>query len=311
MPLTGLHSAELKLILFGGKGGVGKTVCAAATAMELASVHSTLLISTDPAHSVSDCLEQPVGYRLQEIKEVDNLKAIEISADQAFAAFKNKYQAELMKFFDTSTNLDKEDIHHIMSLTIPGIDEIMSFKTIIDLIQEGNFDKYVVDTAPTGHVLRLLSSPALLDEWIKMAAQMRWKYRYMIKSFSGDYQADETDKLLLDLKKTVKRIEGLLKDKNRSEFIVVCTPESMVIHETSRLLANLKKFQITVRQIVVNHVMESDGSTFSVQRRKTQEKYLKQLHETYSGQHNLVKVSEFAGEIKGIGPLNTFRNALF
>lgn len=140
---------------------------------------------------------------------------------------------------------------------------------------------------------------------------MRWKYRYMIKSFSGHYQADETDNLLLDLKKTVKRIEGLLKDKNRCEFIVVCTPESMVIQETSRLLANLKKSQITVRQIIVNHVMESNGSAFCVQRRKKQEKYLNQLYKTYSGQHNLVEVPEFAEEIKGLGPLNNFRNALF
>ena len=95
-------------------------------------------------------------------------------------SLKTEHQNELKKLLETSTNLDNEDIDEMLALSIPGIDEVMSFKTIIDFIEEGQYDKYVVDTAPTGHALRLISSPKLLDEWIKVAARMRWKYRYMI-----------------------------------------------------------------------------------------------------------------------------------
>lgn len=173
MALNGLKDNSLKLIIFGGKGGVGKTSCAIATALSLSENFKTLLISTDPAHSVSDCLEQHIGFKVREVLGVDNLSAIEVVADEALLRFKTEHQNELKKFLETSTNLDNEDINEMLTLSIPGIDEVMSFKTIIDFIEEGNYEKYVVDTAPTGHALRLISSPKLLDEWIKMAAMMR------------------------------------------------------------------------------------------------------------------------------------------
>lgn len=308
MALSGLNNANLKLILFGGKGGVGKTSCATATAIELSKNYRTLLISTDPAHSVSDSLEQPIGYKLQPIEGVANLTAIEISADEAFAGFKEKHQAQLKKLFDTSTNLDNEDTDQLMSLTIPGIDEVMSFKTIIDLIEEGEFEKYVVDTAPTGHVLRLLSSPKMLDEWIKVAARMRWKYRYLITSFTGSYKVDETDTLLLNLKKTVKRIEALLSSETQCEFIPVCIPESMAVKETNRLLSDLEKYRMAIRQMVVNHVMTDGTCDFCTRRKKAQQKYLQQLNEM---QCNITRVPMFPEEIKGLQALDVLRNILF
>jgi arsenite/tail-anchored protein-transporting ATPase len=311
MSLSGLNNADLKLILFGGKGGVGKTSCATATALELAKKHRTLLISTDPAHSVSDSLDQPIGYKQQQVCGVDNLTAIEISADEAFAAFKQEHEAELKKLFDTSTNLDNEDIDQLMDLSIPGIDEVMSFKTIIDFIEEGKFEKYVVDTAPTGHALRLLSSPKLLDEWIKTAARLRWKYRYMITSFSGSYQPDDTDTMLLNLKKTVKRIEELLSDKKRCEFIPVCIPESMAVNETIRLLADLEKYKITIRQMVINNVMETGTCDFCRQKKMGQQKYIGQIYEMYGKSYNVVKMPMYPLEIKGLETLEIMRKQLF
>ena len=204
MALTGLDNNDLKLIIFGGKGGVGKTSCAIATALALSENFKTLLISTDPAHSVSDCLEQQIGFKVVKVNGTVNLSAIEVVADEALSVFIDGHQAELKKLLETSTNLDNQDIDEMLTLSIPGIDEVMSFKTITDFIEKGEFDKYVVDTAPTGHALRLISSPKLLDEWIKVAARMRWKYRYMITSFSGSYHQDEVDAFLFSLKKTVK-----------------------------------------------------------------------------------------------------------
>jgi arsenite-transporting ATPase len=302
MPLTGLESKELKMIIFGGKGGVGKTSCSLACAIGLAEKYKTLVISTDPAHSISDSLCQEIGFRIQPVNNVPNLSAIEISADKAFKQFKKEHERELIKLFDTSTNFDDDDIQQMMSLSIPGIDEVMSFKTIIDLIEENQFEKYVVDTAPTGHALRLLSSPVLLDEWMK--------YRYMIESFSGDYKEDEADVMLLNLKKTVKRIAAILSNSLQSEFIPVCIPEDMAIMETDRLLKELEVFKISSRQMILNNVMESEDSGFCRQRKAAQSKYLLKVADIFK-KMQVVIVPVFPEEIKGVSALVKLKVILF
>ncbi len=309
MALTGLENNDLKLIIFGGKGGVGKTSCAIASALELSANFKTLLISTDPAHSLSDCLEQPIGFNVVKVTGTQNLSAIEVVANEALSAFKAEHQNQMKKLLETSTNLDNEDIDSMLTLTIPGIDEVMSFKTIIDFIEEGKFDKYVVDTAPTGHALRLISSPKLLDEWIKVAAKMRWKYRYMVTSFAGSYHQDEVDTFLFNLKKTVKRIENLLRDKTKCEFIPVCIPEAMAIMETERLLDDLHKSGIDPRQLIVNNVMVSGEGDFCKRRKASQLPYLQEINTSYS-HLNRVEVPMFAEQIKGMETLNKLKKEL-
>lgn len=310
MALTGLESNDLELIILGGKGGVGKTSCAIATALALSETYKTLLISTDPAHSLSDSIEQEIGFKIVEITGAKKLSAIEVIAEEALSKFISGHQQQLKKLLETSTNLDNEDIEQMLTLSIPGIDEVMSFKTIIDLIEEGNFEKYVVDTAPTGHALRLISSPKMLDDWIKVAAKMRWKYRYMITSFSGSYQMDEVDTLLLNLKKTVKRIENLLRDKRKCEFIPVCIPEAMAIMETTRLLTDLDQTGIIPKQIIVNNVMVSDESDFCRRRKQGQEPYLQQINLLFKDLNRVI-VPMFAEEVKGIETLNKLKRSLF
>lgn len=139
-------------------------------------------------------------------KGKQNLDAIEIDANKALHNWKLEHHSVLQKLFNTSTYLDSQDIEEVLKLSIPGIDEIMSFKIIMDLIEEGNYDKYVVDTAPTGHALRLISSPEMLDNWIKVSVRMRWKYRYMVTRFSGSYKQDEVGAFLLNLKKWSKEL---------------------------------------------------------------------------------------------------------
>jgi arsenite-transporting ATPase len=310
MSLNGIFNNDLQLIIFGGKGGVGKTCCAVATAIALSGKFKTLLISTDPAHSVSDCLEQKIGFNVIKVAGAQNLSAIEVVAEEALSGFIAEHLEELKKLLETSTSLDNDDIEEMLALSIPGIDEVMSFKTIIDFIEAGGYDKYVVDTAPTGHLLRLISSPKMLDQWIKVAARMRWKYRYMITSFSGSYQPDAVDTFLLGLKKTVKRIENLLRDSKRCEFIPVCIPESMSVSETERLLAVLGRSDIVARQVVVNHVMAHDGCDFCRQKKAAQLPYLELVRKTFSG-FNIAEVPAYPGEIKGMTALDQLRTSLF
>ncbi len=309
MALVGLKNNDLKLIIFGGKGGVGKTCCAIATALALSENFKTLLISTDPAHSLADCLEQQIGFKVTKVNGISNLSAIEVIADEALSRFLAERQTQLKKLFETSTNLDNEDIDEMLSLSIPGIDEVMSFKTIIDFIEKGEFDKYIVDTAPTGHTLRLISSPKLFDEWIKVAARMRWKYRYMITTFSGTYQNDEVDDFLLGLKKMVKRIEQMLHDYYKCEFIPVCIPEAMAILETGRLMEDLATSGIVSRQIIVNNVITADGCDFLVKKRAAQLYYLEEISRKYSNL-NMVEVPMFNKEVKGLESLHKLKSFL-
>ena len=311
MALTGLKEDALKLILFGGKGGVGKTTCASSAGLYLAKEgFKTLVISTDPAHSLSDSLGQKIGDQIKGVEGVKNLSVLEVNAQKALSQFKVKYEAQIKKIFDTSTYLDHEDIDSIFALPIPGIDEVMGFKTIVDLIEEAKFDKYIVDTAPTGHALRLLTLPELLDEWIKVLAKMRWKYRYMVESFSGKYNPDEGDDFLVEMKKTVKKIEGLLKDQDKCEFIAVTIPEDMAILETERLINNLNKYGIKVRQLAVNNVLELRDCEFCRERSKAQEEYVKQIRRKFSNLKTTI-IPLQPREVKGIEALDKFTKRLF
>src|SRR3990167_531182 len=268
MTLTGLKEDALKLILFGGKGGVGKTTCATSTGLYLAKVgNKVLVISTDPAHSLSDSLGQQIGDQIKEVKGVKNLSALEINAQKALSQFKLKYEAQIKKIFDTSTYLDQEDINSIFALPIPGIDEVMGFKTIVDLIEQARFDKYIVET------------------------------------FSGKYNPDEGDDFLVEMKKTVKKIEGLLKDQNKCEFIAVTIPEDMAILETERLINNLNKYGIKVRQLVVNNVLELRDCEFCRERSNAQEEYIRQIRGKFSNLKTTI-IPLQPREVKGIESLN-------
>ncbi len=312
MPITGLLEPSLKLILFGGKGGVGKTTCASCAGLYLAkNKKNTLLISTDPAHSLSDSLGRETGNEIKKIKGCDGLSAMELSAEKELADFKMQYDDELRRLFDTSTYLDKEDIDSVLALPIPGIDEVMGFKKIIDMIEEGTFDKYVVDTAPTGHALRLLAMPELLDDWIKVMAKMRWKYRYMVTSFAGKYKPDSADDFLVSMKKTVKKIEGLLKDENRCEFIVVTIPEDMAIKETERMVKSLNQYNVKVRQMIINNVVpEQVHCPFCQARRKGQDKYIQEITDRFSDL-NITIVPLLSHEVKGIDALKSLGAEIF
>jgi len=312
MALNGLLAEPLKMIFFGGKGGVGKTTCASVTAQYLADNNmNTLLISTDPAHSVSDSLGVEVGDEIRPIEGVKKLSAVEISATRTLSEFKADHEDKLKRIFDTGTYLDTEDIDSILALPIPGIDEIMGLKAIVNLIEEGMFEKYVIDTAPTGHVLKLLTLPGLLDDWIKVMAKIRWKYRYMVERFAGKYTPDIADDFLMSMKKAVKNIETLLKDQSRCEFIVVTIPEDMAVRETERLIKSLTQYNMKVRQLIVNNVIPVTGECpYCRQRRDMQDTYIRELTGKF-GDMNMATVPLQPGEVKGRDELRKMGRIFF
>ncbi len=311
MSLSNILNSQQKLILFGGKGGVGKTTCAASTAVKLArSGQRTLVFSTDPAHSLADSLGLKLSNEVQAIPEIENLFALEVNAAQMLETFKEEYGDDITDLFKTATYLDDQDINDVTSLDIPGLDELMSFKRIMDFLDEQTYDRYVVDTAPTGHTLRLLNLPDLVDRWIKMLAKMKWKYRYMVQRFSGKNPEDSEDFLFV-LKRTVKKVRAILKDPTQSEFVPVTIAEAMGVYETRRLIADLREMEVPVKHLVINNLIpEAAADGFYRKRRETQLKYVAQLRAEFAA----LEITELplqGDEIRGFEALRTVGDLLF
>ena len=183
---------------------------------------------------------------------------MEIDAKKVLEEFKEKYGEDILDILQQGTYLADEETEEIFSLDIPGLDEVMGLKKITDFMESKEYGLYIVDTAPTGHTLRLLTLPELLDDWIKFLAGLRWKYHAMVRQFAREERVAKADQFLLEMKKTVKKVRELLQDPERTEFIVVTIAESMGVRETEDLIATLKKFHIPSRHIIINNIFPKE-----------------------------------------------------
>lgn len=310
MPLRHLSQSSLQFILFGGKGGVGKTTMAAATAIELARKHKVLLFTTDPAPSLADSFGQTIGSEPTAIEQVPNLFAMEIDASKVLKEFKEKYGNEILEILQQGTYLADEETEELFRLEIPGLDEVMSFKLIMDFMENKDYDMYIVDTAPTGHTLRLLMLPELLDNWIKFLGTLRWKYHTMVQHFARTERVEGADKFLVEMKKTVKKVHALLQNAEKTEFIVVTIAEKMAISETQDLIHSLAKMHIPSRDIIINNIFPQDESDFMRQRKLFQEKHIQSLKEKFP-HHTITEIILQATEVQGIDRLRTLGTQLF
>ena len=238
-----------QLLLFGGKGGVGKTTCAAAAALRLSGLfpdRSFLLVSTDPAHSLTDSL---AGCSTPE-----NLTVLELDAAACLQEFLKKQGAKLRQIAARGTFLDDEDIGRFLNLTLPGLDELMSFLELSQWLQERRYHSILVDTAPTGHTLRLLQMPELLRQWIGALDALLEKHRYMRGVFSRSRGADELDLFLEELLSSVNRMANLLQDALHCRFIPVMLAEPLSMLETVSLVQQLESLHLPVTDLVVNRM---------------------------------------------------------
>jgi arsenite-transporting ATPase len=249
-----LGDSRLELLLFGGKGGVGKTTCATATALALARCSTRkrfLLVSTDPAHSLADILD--------EAAHPANLQVLELDSRECLAAFRATHGRKLREIASRGTFLDEEDIAGFLDLSLPGQDELMAFLEISAWVQDRVYDCIVVDTAPTGHTLRLLGMPHLIRGWILFLDTLLAKHRYMKTVFGGCYRGDELDGFLHWLTASVERMESLLRDAARCRFVPVMGAEPLSVDETVSLLAELARLQLPVTEVVVNGLYPTNG----------------------------------------------------
>ncbi|MBI2191522.1 MAG: ArsA family ATPase [Planctomycetes bacterium] len=238
-----------QLLLFGGKGGVGKTTCALATALWLADEapgESFLLVSTDPAHSLKDGLaDSPVPH---------NLTVLEMDVQDAAKAFKAKYCPQLQEIAARGTFFDDHDIRTFLDLPLPGLDELMAFLEIARWVKERTHDCVVVDTAPTGHTLRLLAMPEFLRKWLRALDTLMAKDRYLRQVYQRSFGSDQLEDFLEELSRSVSHMERLLRDRARCRFVPVMLSESLSIDETEKLVEELKRRKVPIAEIVVNRL---------------------------------------------------------
>lgn len=303
--------------MFGGKGGVGKTSMSAATALGFAKEYAKrrkkdkiLIFTTDPAPSLADSFGQEIGSEPTAIQDAKNLFAMEIDAKKVLEEFKKEYGEDILDILQEGTYLANEEAEELFSLDIPGLDEVMGLKKITDFMDSQEYSLYIVDTAPTGHTLRLLTLPELLDDWIKFLASLRWKYHAMVRQFAREERVTKADQFLLEMKRTVKKVRELLQDEKRTEFIVVTIAESMGVRETEDLVNTLEKFHIPTRHIIINNIFPKEESNFAKLKRKNQEKYINEIKKKFSN-HAITEVLLQADEIQGIKSLGSLGKQLF
>ena len=300
-----LRNHDLRFLLFGGKGGVGKTTCATATAIHFARnrpAQTFLLVSTDPAHSLTDSLADfPLPANL-EINEFD--------AQACLAEFKNKNQVKLREIASRGTFLDDEDISRFMDLSLPGLDELMAFLEIAGWVEAEKYDRIVVDTAPTGHTLRLLAMPQLIQKWLDALDALLAKHRYMKKLFAGSYKRDELDEFLLGLSASVGQMKALLKDSVRCLFVPVLLAETLSIHETLVLLEELQQLKIPVKDVIINRLYADSTCPLCSERHRRQIIDIGKGYAKLAG-YALAGVPMYPQEVRGTKTLNLFWEGAF
>ena len=307
-----LENPDLQFILFGGKGGSGKTTSAAAAALHLSKMKpekKIIVVSIDPAHSLGDSFDIIIGNKITHI--VGNIWGYELDAQELLKKYKAEHEAILKVIAERGTYFDKEDIENFFVMSLPGLDEVMAIIKITNILNSREYDVIILDTAPTGHTTVFLSLPAKMEKWVEVVDMMMEKHRFMAKRFTGKYVKDECDEFLEAQKNDVSKVKKLLTDSKTTEFVPVTIPEPMSIYEIERLVQLLEKVRIPVNSVIANRIIIEDNKcNFCLARKKEQEKYIKEIEEKFSS-YNLLKMPLFPGEIRGIGDLALYGEILF
>ena len=267
-------------VLYGGKGGVGKTTMAAATALTSAAGDAaTLVVSTDPAHSLSDTLNTEVPARPTRIRDEIPLWAAEIDPDDAmdegvFGADDDPLggmgdlgdqlgpMGDMLGGMGDSED-DEGNLGAMLGMggSMPGADEAAAMRQLLEYLDDPRFDRVIVDTAPTGHTLRLLQLPEIMDSMVGRVMSIRQRMSGMVDGlkgmFGGGNDDPEPSADLDELRDRIERLRAVLRDPDQTDFRVVMIPEEMSVVESGRLVDRLGEFGIPVQTLVVNRVMES------------------------------------------------------
>lgn len=343
-----------KLTIFGGKGGVGKTTSAASWAIQLADFGMrTLVVSTDPAHSLGDALMEKLNgipRLIDTTSEGGELWAMEVDPEVALADFRKAIGQNKDGAASSSDNSGllgglKNEISNLMGQIYdppPGTDEIVAMTEVIDYLEKGytlpngktmKFDRIVLDTAPTGHTLRMLKLPIFLRNSVQKIKSLQLKMKSMsglagmlggamnnaMSGFDSDRNPNssvEEENDLANLEAKMEKLDRILHEPKEAEFTVVTIASELAAAETKRLLVSLQEDNIAVRRVIINQVIQeqtlenpNDFLTKIRQGQKTSINELENVSNTNSVP--LVLVPYFDTEVRTVYGLRVIGNAIF
>jgi arsenite-transporting ATPase len=307
----------LRYVFFGGKGGVGKTVMAATTAVHLArSGKRTLLASTNPVHSLSGALDQKVLGKATPIQGVDNLWAQEIDTRDAIERSKREIREKIqwfLKFAEISTKADE----FVEAATMnPAFEESAMFENMVDLMFKDEYDVYVFDTAPTANARRLLGMSKVYGLWVEKMLKSREEAQSLreVLSFTKKKEEDPLMLYLVDFRERIRHARELLTDPAKTAFFFVTLPEALPIAVISRFIDWFTDFGIPVGGVLVNMVIRPEegeaAPDFVRNRIESQAGYLDDIGRRFTGQVRAV-VPLYDSDIRGIPSLDRATGAVF
>ena len=319
MLLTVRHLLDRRVLFFGGKGGVGKTTCAAAASLAAARAgRRVLLVSTDPAHSTSDVFERAFAREEREI--LPSLSGLEIDAEFEARRYLDEVKRQVSTMFNPG--IVREAMRQIdLVAGMPGLVDVALFDRMADLVlnRSNAYDLTVFDTAPTGHTLRLLHMPEAMAAWVQALSERR---RQALESDDGavgqgvsaagdgavgqGFSPADKDPILQSLTRRrakLASVRDILTRDDTTAFVLVLIPERLPIEESARAARELEHAHLHVGAVIVNRVLPQDLSGAYFEARKTQERvYLDEIDRRFRG---LVKarVPQFESDVHGVPAL--------
>lgn len=305
-----LDAENPRVVMFVGKGGVGKTTCATATAFHFAKKGlKTLVISSDPTPSLSDILEVNVRGKITPVKHVESLSAVELDYDFVIEMWKKKFGDQVYGVISSFLPVGSDIVDYVAGA--PAMDEEFALSYVLDFYESKDFDVIVWDTAPAGGTLSLLRLQEKLYKHLGDAARLYVRVRHALDILSKGKKEDPL-RIIESWRGLAKRVFDMLRDE-RTHAIVVTIPEALGVRQTERIIEELKEFKIRISRILVNYVVSPDicACDFHRERASMQRKYIRILEKRYGKNIGLALLSQLPREVKGIEAVEKVEKLLF
>lgn len=309
-----------KYIMYGGKGGLGKTTFSAATAYYLAKKGKKVLVfSVDPQASLSDIFENDI-FGKGNIEIMPNLFAREIDADKSIQEYQDEIRQKIISMYGMKKIPEEIESYIKASSAEPAMEESAIFDAVVDIVVKGDFDYYVYDLVPLGHALYYLSMAAVYDAWLEKITALREQMREYDQAISTmkHEETTETDEIyneLMYIKERIGQSSKIMTDTEKTAFFFVVNPEEMTIVDTEKAGQLFSKYNVPLAGYVVNRVIDrsllnENIPAYLKNRIEMQVGALKMIDQKF-GSLVLSQVPEFDSEIKGLDTIRKLAEVMF